>query len=94
MAANVLKSERACQVSVAVVRAFIQLRKISVSHDALAKKLAQLKRAVNARFAHYDQEIETLFSALAAIVDPEPEDHPKRPIGFMPAGQRPKDVPA
>ncbi len=44
MAANVLNSKRASQMSVAVVRAFIQLRKIAVSHDALAKKLGQLQR--------------------------------------------------
>ncbi|HAM35681.1 MAG TPA: hypothetical protein DEB40_07825 [Elusimicrobia bacterium] len=88
MAANVLSSERASQMSVAVVRAFIQMRKIAVSRDALAKKLAQLQRAVSTRLDRHDQEIETLFSALGAIIDPEPEpEQATKRIGFIPADE-------
>jgi len=53
MAASVLNSDRAVEMSVYVVRAFVQLRELLVDHQALAGKLAELER----RVTHHDNAL-------------------------------------
>jgi hypothetical protein len=74
MAANVLSTKRAIEMSVEVVRAFIALRQYALTHDDLARKIAELEQK-------YDGQFEAVFDALRALMDP-PEDPPKEPIGF------------
>ena len=69
MAANVLKSARAVAMSIEVVRAFVQLRKIASSHEKIARILAELEAAVIRRLDRHDKEIETLFGMMEALVD-------------------------
>lgn len=76
MAANILKSERAIQMSICVVRAFVRLRDILGASRELAKKLQELET----RIAGHDESIGVLFDAIRALVQ-EPEK-PKRTIGF------------
>ena len=75
MAANVLNSERAVQVSVAVVRAFIRLRKMLESHADLARKLASLER-------RYDVQFKVVFDAIRKLMEPPPKPKRKR-IGYL-----------
>ncbi len=76
MAASVLNSPRAVEMSVYVVRAFVQLRAVLVDHKALADKLAELER----RVAGHDSTLAEVIGALRALMaQPRP---PKRPIGF------------
>ncbi len=76
MAASVLNSPRAVEMSVYVVRAFVQLRAVLVDHKALADKLAELER----RVAGHDSTLAEVISALRALMaQPQPS---KRPIGF------------
>ena len=77
MAANVLNSARAVQMSVFVVRAFVRLRQMIEAHKELASKLADLERKV----AGHDGDIEALFDAIRQLMTPpEPK---KRRIGFL-----------
>ncbi len=76
MAANVLNSPRAVQMSVFVVRAFIRMRTALASTRELARKLAELER----RIGGYDESIRTLFDAIRQLMAPS-EPRPKR-IGF------------
>ena len=76
MAANVLNSRRAVQMSVYVVRAFVRLRAILATHKELDKKLAELKRRVKS----HDEHIQSLFEAIRHLMAPEPPK-PSR-IGF------------
>ena len=78
MAANVLKSARAVAMSVEVVRAFVQLRKIASSHGKIARILAELEAAVIARLNRHDKEIEILFGMMGALVDEGAERPPKK----------------
>jgi ORF6N domain-containing protein len=73
MAANVLNSERAVAASVQVVRAFVRLRQMVISHQELARKVEQLERK-------YDAQFKVVFDAIKALMKP-PE--PKRKIGFQ-----------
>jgi hypothetical protein len=77
MAANLLNSERAIQVSVFVVRAFVRLREVLVEHRELVRKISQLER----RIAGHDQEIQTILEAIRQLMEPSPAD-PKPKIGF------------
>jgi hypothetical protein len=75
MAANVLKSERAVQASVQVVRAFVKLREMLVSNVELAHKLDQLEKK-------YDHQFKIVFDAIRQLMTP-PISRSK-PIGFRP----------
>jgi phage regulator Rha-like protein len=83
MAAAMLDSERAVQISVYVVRAFVQLREMLSSNKKLAHKLTELEREL----ATHDQAITELIEAIRQLMTP-PEAKKKRPIGFAPWGDK------
>jgi len=77
MAANVLNSSRAVQMSVFVVRAFVRLRQMIATHKDIVAKLVELEHKV----ASYDTHIRSLFDAIRQLMKPpEPK---KRKIGFL-----------
>jgi len=88
MAATVLNTPRAVEVSVYVVRAFIQLRELAGSHRELAKRLDDLEQKTEALALNQDAfsrntraQLKQVFDALRDLMTaPEP---PKRPIGFI-----------
>ena len=76
MAASVLNSDRAVEMSVYVVRAFVQLRAVLLDHKALADKLTALER----RVSHHDNSLAEVIDAIRALTaQPKPAN---RPIGF------------
>jgi hypothetical protein len=76
MAASVLNSSRAVEMSILVVRAFVKLRHILSTHRQLATKLSELERKV----AGHDESIQTIFEAIRQLMaEPVPK---KRRIGF------------
>ena len=77
MAANVLNSGRAVEVSVYVVRAFVRLRQILGSHKGLAHKLTELERRVGG----HDAVIRDLVTAIRHLAEP-PSAPPRSRIGF------------
>ena len=76
MAASVLNSPRAVEMSVFVVRAFLRLRVLASTHRELATKLNALERKV----AGHDTDLKQMFNALRALI--EPSHKPRRQIGF------------
>src|SRR5262249_32675628 len=76
MLASVLNSPIAVQASIAVVRAFVKLRKLIGTRTELAKKLADLEK----RIEGHDEEIAALFEAIRELM--EPPDKPAKRIGF------------
>lgn len=88
MAATVLSSPRAIQVSVYVVRAFVQLRELALGHRDLSKRLDAMEDKVEHLAAQHDSfsrntqnQLRQLFDALRALAMPPAS--PKRPIGFI-----------
>lgn len=79
MAASVLNSTRAIEISVHVVRAFVHLRELVSTHKELSQKLNQLERKVGA----HDRAIAELINAIRQLMSPA-EAKKKRPIGFAP----------
>jgi hypothetical protein len=77
MAATILSSPRAVEVSVYVVRAFVKLRQFAAAHKDLAAKLDQLERKV----IGHDESIRELVAAIRMLMAPPPEPK-RRKIGF------------
>ena len=84
MAANVLHSERAVQMSVFVVRAFIRMRVALADTRDLAKKLAELEKELKARLDVHESAIVDTLQRIMEIIDPPalPEP-PRKSIGFQ-----------
>ncbi len=77
MLSGVLRSKRAVQVNIEIMRAFVRLRRLLSSHKALARKLEELERKVGA----HDQQIQAVFQAIRQLMaPPEPK---RRKIGFL-----------
>jgi phage regulator Rha-like protein len=64
MLSSVLNSERAVHVNIAIMRAFVQMRKFLQSSDALAKKLNELEKETQKKFAKQQKEIKLIFNAI------------------------------
>lgn len=84
MAANVLNSKRATEMSVFVVRAFVRMREALTDTRALARKLAALEREIKARLDTHDAAIVDVLSRIMDLIDPPefPSDPRKKQIGF------------
>jgi hypothetical protein len=77
MAASILNSQRAIDVSLFVVRAFVRLRDFVATRKALSLKLEELERKV----ATHDESIRSVFQALRQLMAPPPSA--QRRIGFV-----------
>lgn len=86
MAANVLNSRRAAQMSVFVVRAFLKMRALLGDKHDLAQKLAALEKELKKRLDVHDTVIVTILQRVMDIIDPPalPPPPPKPHIGFTP----------
>ncbi|AJP48569.1 hypothetical protein PG1C_09175 [Rugosibacter aromaticivorans] len=82
MAATVLNSPRAVEVSIYVVRAFVQLRELLTGHKELAKRLDQLETRMERKLITQDQAIAGILDAIRQLMAPPPTPK-KRPIGFI-----------
>jgi hypothetical protein len=81
MAATVLNSERAIEMSVFVVLAFVRMRRAISANRRILAKLAEVER----RLETHDADIQGLMDAIRELIDPP--DPPRRRIGFeAPAG--------
>jgi hypothetical protein len=77
MLSSVLKSERAVQVNIAIMRAFVQIRAILATHHELAERLEELE----GKFQQHDAQIQEVFEAIRALLAPRLNPS-KRRIGF------------
>lgn len=77
MLSSVLNSERAILVNIQIMRAFVKLREILLTHKELADKLIELENKVE----KHDSEIRSIFEAIRQLMASPPEPS-KRRIGF------------
>ena len=80
MLSSVLKSERAVQVNIAIMRAFVQMRKFFENNEALAKKLSALEAETKRKFAKQKKQIALVFEAIKELMIEK--EKPKRRIGY------------
>jgi hypothetical protein len=77
MAANILRSERAVQMSIFVVRAFVRLREEVAANTAVLTRLAEIDK----NLLRHDVALLDIYQKLLPLLQPPP-DPPKRRIGF------------
>ena len=77
MLSSVLNSDRAIEVNIAIMRAFVRLREIMSTHKDLARKLAELER----KLGEHDEKFAVVFEAIRQLMAPSVT--PAKPrIGF------------
>jgi hypothetical protein len=74
MLSSVLHSRRAVEVNIAIMRTFVQLRRLMDTNRELARKIESLEKK-------YDEQFAEVFAAIKQLIAPEPEP-PQRRIGF------------
>ena len=89
MAATILNSPRAVEISIYVVRALVRLRELAASHGDLAKRRDELEHKTELLAMQHDTFSRNTRNQLNQVVDAQrepmtPPDPPKRPIGFVP----------
>lgn len=75
MLSSVLHSPRAVQVNIEIMRAFVKLRQMLISHKELAEKLDKMEKA-------YDHNFQFIFKTLRQLMEPPPAP-PRKKIGFQ-----------
>jgi hypothetical protein len=80
MAATILKSPRAVEVSVYVVRAFVHLRDFLAASKELSHRLNELETRIESRLADHDNAIADVLAAIRQLTNPP--NAPRRRIGF------------
>ena len=78
MAANVLRSDRAIQMSVFVIRTFVRMREQVAANATILKRLAEIDKSL----LQHDSVLRDIYRKLAPLLQPPP-DPPKRRIGFI-----------
>jgi|SRR3989338_7199118 len=80
MLSSVLRSKRAIQVNIAIMRVFVRIKEMISTHKELAHKLSELERKIE----KHDEEIRSIFEAIRQLMAP-PEGK-RRIIGFQSHG--------
>lgn len=78
MLSSVLRSARAVEVNIAIMRTFVQLRRLMDSNRRLARKIESMERK-------YDEQFSVVFDAIKRLIaeDDARKSHPRRRIGFV-----------
>ena len=74
MLSSVLRSKRAIKVNIQIMRVFIKLRQMYISHDDLKQKIIAMERK-------YDKQFQIVFEAIKQLL--EEDEKPKRKIGYV-----------
>lgn len=80
MLSGVLRSDRAVAVNIAIMRAFVELRRVASSYAALQERLEELESEVTGRLDRHDEQLDQIFKALHQLISPPQRQ--KRPVGF------------
>ncbi len=75
MLSSVLRSPRAIEVNIEIMRTFVRLRRLLLANAELARKLAALEKKVNTQF-------QIVFAVIEELM--QPPEKPKKRIGFAP----------
>ena len=78
MLSSVLRSERAIEVNIIIMRAFVKLREILATH----KELAQELDALEGKYKRHDRQIKAVFDAIRRLIE-VPAVRPAPRIGFV-----------
>ena len=80
MLSSVLRSKTAIAVNIAIMRAFVELRRAAAGYAVLERRLDQLERDTSSKLGQHDEQLDEVFKALRLLI--APPVRPKRPVGF------------
>ena len=78
MLSSILRSKRAVQVNIQIMRAFNQLRKMLVTHKDLKHKIETMEKK-------YDEQFRIVFEAITQLI--EEDEKPKKKVGYIKESQ-------
>lgn len=81
MLSSVLNSDRAVQVNIAIMRAFVKIREIAYSNKELSEKISELEKLTNERLNKQDKKIQLIFDAIKKLM--KEESKTKNTMGFQ-----------
>jgi hypothetical protein len=100
MLSSVLNSSRAIAINIEIMRAFVQVRALAVTHLDLAKRMGELEEKTESLAMQHDtfsrntrNQLKQVFDAIRELMTPPEPPPPKRPIGFVNTQEK-KDKPA
>ena len=76
MLSSVLRSQRAVEVNIAIMRTFVQLRRLMDSNRDLARRIETME-------TRYDEQFSQVFDAIKQLISEDKTRKAKRPIGFL-----------
>jgi hypothetical protein len=76
MLSSVLRSQRAVEVNIAIMRTFVQLRRLMDSNRDLARRIEAME-------TRYDEQFSAVFDAIKQLISDDHKRKAKRPIGFL-----------
>ncbi len=82
MLSSVLRSNRAIDVNIEIMRAFVRLREVLAGNRELAKKLAELEKKHDLKFIEHDGRLKVVFEAINHLLSPP--SPPRGRLGFVP----------
>jgi predicted nuclease with TOPRIM domain len=80
MLSSVLKSKRAKEMNIAIMRAFVALRKVFLNHTETKLEIEEIKK----KLQNQDKNIELVFSYLDELMEKQENPKPRKQIGFRP----------
>ena len=84
MLSSVLRSKRAAQVNIQIIRVFVRLKELMMTHKDLARKIEDLERKFQDKFKEHDQKFILIFNAIKELLsDKEEAVKKKGPMGFI-----------
>jgi phage regulator Rha-like protein len=83
MLASVLRSKRAIQMNIAIVRAFIKLRELLATHKGVLAEIEKIKQTQK----EHGQHITNILHVISKLLNPPPNKTSKEPMGFRDRGK-------
>lgn len=74
MLSSVLKSKKALQVNIAIMRTFVEVRKFAVQHNNFSQQLKQLRQELMERIGEHDTQLNHIYDAIENLLDKEADN--------------------
>ncbi len=88
MLSSVLRSARAVEVNIEIMRAFVRLRHLLSEHKELAEQIMKLEQEMHEQGAETGKQIQKIFGLLQQLFNPPTPAKPKSKIGFRSSNPR------
>lgn len=82
MLSGVLRSKRAVEVNISIMRTFVHMRRLMEGNKELARKIKELELLTNERLTKHDEKFRMIFEAIRQLI--QNKNEPRKKIGYKP----------